>query len=169
MAVRRNFSLRPCLPKTARKSKSVLPKSHYIYLCKYSVPRSKQRNKTINMIPKQYYTDHNVTVSWLAKTQKKKSRIFCKTYFPYPFIELEKLIPNKENKFKYFLVKHIPPYPHRKLEELIYAYFSCLLESISNWNWGKKLVKLKIWLSWHKLKNVNVRSIYLMKAVNLPS
>ena len=37
MADRKNFSLRPRLPKTARKSKFVLPKSHYIYLCTYSV------------------------------------------------------------------------------------------------------------------------------------
>ena len=37
MADRRNFLLQPHLPKIARNSKFVLPKSHYIYLCTYSV------------------------------------------------------------------------------------------------------------------------------------
>ena len=37
MADQRNFLQRPRLPKTAQNSNSVLPKSHYIYLCPYSV------------------------------------------------------------------------------------------------------------------------------------
>ena len=37
MADWRNFLLQPRLLKIARNSKSILPKSHYIYLCTYSV------------------------------------------------------------------------------------------------------------------------------------
>ena len=37
MADRRNLSLRPRLPKTAEKWKSVSPKSHYIYLCVHNL------------------------------------------------------------------------------------------------------------------------------------
>ena len=36
-ADQRNFVLRPRLPEIARKSNSVLPKCHYIYLCTFSV------------------------------------------------------------------------------------------------------------------------------------
>ena len=42
MAYPRNFSMQPCLPKTAGKSKSVLPKSHYIYLCTFSVVQTQR-------------------------------------------------------------------------------------------------------------------------------
>ena len=77
MADRRNFSLRPRLPKTARNSKSVLPKSHYIYLSTYSVVPNYDYSLS-EVMSSQFTFEYSIVVLFLLWFFTEPAKIFLK-------------------------------------------------------------------------------------------